>query len=46
MFIGLMGLGDDGMLYAPSGRRLMRLPLRLASLAQRAQHWIAQRTWH
>lgn len=44
--IGLIGLGnDERTLYSPSGRRLVALPRRLARLAQRAQHWIALRTW-
>lgn len=43
--IGLMGLSDNGMMFTPSGRRLFRLPLRLAMLVQKAQHWIAVKTW-
>jgi hypothetical protein len=43
--IGLMGLSDNGTMYAPNGKRLMRLPLRMAMLVQKAQHWIAVRTW-
>lgn len=43
--IGLMGVSDNGTLYAPNGRRLIRLPLRLACLVQRIQHWVAVRTW-
>jgi hypothetical protein len=44
--IGLMGVDDRGVLYAPSGRRLFRLPPRLlAFLVQRVQHWLAVRTW-
>jgi len=43
--IGLMGVSDNGVMFSPKGRRLFRLPLRLAALIQRAQHWIAQRTW-
>jgi hypothetical protein len=45
MFIGLMGVGNDGMLVTPSGRNLFRLPLRLAALVQRIQHWVAQQSW-
>lgn len=43
--IGLMGVGDNGMLYTPSGKTLFKLPHRLAAMVQRAQHWIAQKTW-
>lgn len=39
--IGLMGVSDNGTLYAPNGKRLIRLPFRLACLVQKAQHWIA-----
>lgn len=42
--IGLMGIGDDGTLFAPNGRRLVRLPLRLGMLIQRVQHRIARIT--
>ncbi len=45
MFIGLMGVESDGMLVTPSGRRLFRVTIRLASLIQRIQHWIAQLSW-
>ncbi len=45
MFIGLMGVGDDGTLYSPSGRRLLRVPFRLACMIQKAQHWVATKTW-
>ena len=45
MFIGLMGVGDDGMLFTPSGRKLFRLPMRLAALVQRVQHWVAKWSW-
>lgn len=30
LFYGLWGCSDDGTLYTPSGRRVMRLPRRLA----------------
>ena len=43
--IGLTGLSDNGTLYAPNGKRLMRLPMRLAMLAQKVQHWIAVKSW-
>lgn len=42
--IGLIGVGDDGTLYAPSGKRLMKLPLRLARWIQKMQHMIARLT--
>ena len=38
---GLMGVSDNGTLYAPGGRKLCRLPLRLAVIVQRVQHWFA-----
>ena len=41
--IGLMGVSDNGTLYAPNGRKLIRLPMRLAMLVQKVQHWIANR---
>ncbi|MEN6367668.1 MAG: hypothetical protein ABFC88_12730 [Thermoguttaceae bacterium] len=40
---GLMGVSDNGTLWTTSGRRLCRLPLRLAGLVQRVQHWFACR---
>ena len=43
--IGLMGLGDDGTLYAPNGKRLFKAPWRVACFIQRVQHWVAVRTW-
>ena len=43
--IGLMGVSDNGVLFAPNGMRLLRLPRRMAFLVQRIQHWIAVRTW-
>jgi hypothetical protein len=43
--IGLMGVNDKGEMFTPSGRRLFRLPLRLAAMVQRVQHWIAVKTW-
>jgi hypothetical protein len=43
--IGLMGVSSNGTLYAPNGKRLLRLPFRMACLAQRIQHWIAVGTW-
>ncbi len=43
-FIGLMGVSHDGTMYTPSGKKLFRLPLRLASIIQRVQHKIARLT--
>ena len=43
--MGLMGLGDDGTLYLPSGGRLIRLPMRVASIIQRLQHGVAKLSW-
>lgn len=43
--IGLMGVSDNGTLYTPSNRKLFRMPLRLAIMVQKAQHWIARKTW-
>jgi hypothetical protein len=40
--IGLMGLDNNGTLYAPKGRRLFRVPLRLGMLIQRIQHWVSR----
>jgi hypothetical protein len=45
MFIGLMGVKSDNTLVTPSGRELFRVPLWAAIVIQRAQHWIAQKTW-
>jgi len=42
--IGLMGVSDNGTLYAPNGKKLVRLPFRMACLVQRIQHWLAQWT--
>lgn len=38
---GLMGVSDDGTMWTPSGKKLFRLPLRLAAFVQRMQHWFA-----
>jgi len=46
MFIGLMGLGSDGMLYAPGGRRLCRVPFWLGRIIQATQHKVARQTHH
>jgi len=45
MFIGLMGVSNNGVLITPSGRHLFKVPLFLAAIIQRIQHWIAVRTW-
>ena len=45
MFIGLMGLTDEGVLVTPKGTELCRLPFRFGILVQRVQHAIAARTW-
>jgi len=42
--IGLMGVSDNGTLYAPNGKQLLRLPFRMACLVQRIQHWFARCT--
>ena len=45
MFIGLMGIGDDGRtMYAPNGKRLFVIPSYLAAIIQRVQHKIARLT--
>ena len=43
--IGLMGVSDNGTLYTPNGKKLLRLPVKLAHLVQQVQHWIARLTW-
>ncbi|MDD5649993.1 MAG: hypothetical protein PHF86_06205 [Candidatus Nanoarchaeia archaeon] len=45
MFIGLMGVADDGTLVTPNGRRLFKVPLCIAAIVQRIQHKVAQLTW-
>lgn len=45
MFIGLIGVDNDGVLVTPKGRRLFKVPWWLARLIQRIQHWVAQLTW-
>lgn len=45
MFIGLMGVGNDGMLYTPKGSKLIRVPMRVAVVVQRVQNWIARLSW-
>lgn len=44
MFIGLMGVANDGTMFTPNGRRLFRLPWGLSWQVQRIQHWIARLT--
>jgi hypothetical protein len=44
MFIGLMGVKDDGTLVTPKGKDLFRVPKLLAIIIQRIQHWIARLT--
>ena len=43
--IGLMGIKGDCTLVTPKGKDLFRVPLIMAILVQRIQHWIAKRTW-
>ena len=45
VFVGLMGVDGNGMMFTPSGKQLFRLPMSLASKVQRIQHWIAIKTW-
>lgn len=45
MFIGLMGVDSDNVLYAPGGRRLFKVPEWAGWRIQRAQHWVARLTW-
>jgi hypothetical protein len=47
MFIGLMGVDDDGRtMYTPSGEKIFfTLPWGLAWKVQEIQHWIARKTW-
>jgi len=45
MFIGLMGIDNDGALIMPSGKKLFKVPFVFACLIQKIQHWIAQKTW-
>ena len=44
MFIGLMGISSDGTMYTPNGKKLFRLPLKLASIIQQIQHRISRLT--
>ena len=45
MFIGLMGIKEDGMLITPSGKNICRVHFWLACKIQKIQHWIAKKTW-
>jgi len=45
MFIGLMGIENDGTLVTPSGIELFKLPIWLGSKIQKLQHWLAKKTW-
>jgi hypothetical protein len=42
--IGLMGVSDNGTLYAPNGKKLVRLPFQISCLVQKVQHWLARLT--
>lgn len=44
MFIGLMGVKNDGTLVTPNGIELFKVPLRIGSLVQKVQHWVAEKT--
>ena len=46
MFIGLMGIKNDGTLVTPSGVELFKMPFWLGSKIQKVQHMIAQKTWN
>ncbi len=46
MFIGLMGVTNDGVLVTPSGIELFKVPMRIGSVIQKMQHWIARKTWN
>jgi hypothetical protein len=39
--LGLLGLGDDGMVYLPSGRETVRLPKWIGRRIQRVWNWLA-----
>ncbi len=45
MFIGLMGISNDGVLVTPKGKNLFKVIVELGMVIQRVQHWIAQKTW-
>jgi hypothetical protein len=46
MFIGLMGVTNEGVLVTPSGIELFKVPACIGSAIQKMQHWIAQKTWN
>lgn len=45
MFIGLMGVSDDGILITPSGKDICKVPLWFAWKIQKIQHFIARLAW-
>ncbi len=45
MFIGLMGIKNDGTLVTPSGIELFKVPMRIGAVIQKWQHWVASKTW-
>jgi len=45
MFIGLMGVGADGTLYTPSGKKIIRLPLWLSQRIKNFCDRLARFTW-
>lgn len=46
MFIGLMGVSNEGILITPSGKNICKVPIWVASKIQRIQHFIAKLTWY
>ena len=42
ILVGLMGVGNNGMLYHPDGHKLFWMPMRIACIIQRIQHYFAQ----
>lgn len=40
-----MGVSNDGVLVTPNGRNLFKVPMKLACIIQKIQHWVAQKTW-
>jgi|GEM_PF-5937403 hypothetical protein len=45
MKFGLMGVGSDGTMFTPEGKKLFKLPTKLAFAVQSIQHWVAKKTW-
>lgn len=39
--IGLIGLGDDGMLYTPNGHAILRIPKWIGRRLQGIWNWMA-----